>query len=166
LLSPEPTSRVRSAVLWLAILSGLGTLGYVAIEGMSPLDALYMTVITISTVGYREVAPLGVAGQLFTIALIVAGVGSFLAGADQAISAYQIGGLRIAASILRPSVVDFLEISAGGRGEVDLEEIVVGESSAICGRTVDAIEKDSPRLRVVGLKRGDEAIRIIPEGGL
>lgn len=45
------------------------------ITGMGFVDALYMTITTISTVGFREVAPLGPAGQLFTIGLIVGGVG-------------------------------------------------------------------------------------------
>src|SRR5205085_9270475 len=44
------------------------------IEGMSLLDALYMTVITLSTVGFAEVQPLSPAGRIFTIALIVVGV--------------------------------------------------------------------------------------------
>jgi voltage-gated potassium channel len=47
-----------------------------------------------------------------------------LAGADQVLWVYQWGAFRMAASILRPSVVDFLELSVPGRGaEVDLEEI-------------------------------------------
>jgi voltage-gated potassium channel len=45
------------------------------ISGLGFIDALYMTVTTISTVGFREVAPLGPLGQLFTIALIISGVG-------------------------------------------------------------------------------------------
>ncbi len=47
-----------------------------------------------------------------------------LAGADQVISAYQYGGYRVASTIIRPSVVDFIELFTSGRGEeVDLEEI-------------------------------------------
>jgi voltage-gated potassium channel len=87
-----------------------------------------------------------------------------LAGANQVISAYHMGGLRMAASILRPSVVDFLEISAPGRGDpIDLEEIGVGRGCAIEGRKVSAIEAEVPRLRVVALKRGEEPIRLIPD---
>ena len=49
-----------------------------------------------------------------------------LAGADQVVSAYQIGGQWMAASIPRPSVVDFLEIAHSHRGDaVDLEEVRV-----------------------------------------
>ncbi len=52
-----------------------GTVGYVLIEKWHPLDAFYMTIITMATVGFREIAPLSPTGQLFTILLIVGGVG-------------------------------------------------------------------------------------------
>jgi voltage-gated potassium channel len=54
-----------------------GTLGYVAL-GFPLLDALYQTVTTVSTVGFREVQPLQGLGQLFTIGLILVGVGTVL----------------------------------------------------------------------------------------
>ncbi len=53
-----------------------GVVGYVLIEGWSLLDALYMTVITVATVGFREVHPLSDAGRLFTIGLILSGIGA------------------------------------------------------------------------------------------
>ncbi len=53
-----------------------GTAGYVLIEGWSPWDALFMTVTTVTTVGYREVHPLTFRGQVFTLALIAGGVGT------------------------------------------------------------------------------------------
>jgi voltage-gated potassium channel len=52
-----------------------GTAGYIIIEDWRLLDALYMTVITISTVGYREVNQVGDIGRLFTIFLVLIGVG-------------------------------------------------------------------------------------------
>jgi voltage-gated potassium channel len=52
-----------------------GTAGYMIIEGWRFLDALYMTIITISTVGYREVNQVGDVGRLFTIFLVLIGVG-------------------------------------------------------------------------------------------
>src|ERR1700693_3380076 len=55
----------------------LGVFGYMVIEGWSFIDALFMTVITISTVGYREVRPLSLHGEVFTIFFILVGVGSF-----------------------------------------------------------------------------------------
>jgi len=58
----------------------LGICGYVIIEGWGVRDALYMTAITLSTVGYGEVNPLSPSGQIFTIILIVLGVGLFFYG--------------------------------------------------------------------------------------
>ena len=52
----------------------VGVLGYQVLEGVGPLDALYMTIITITTVGFREVVELGVAGKVLTMGLIGAGV--------------------------------------------------------------------------------------------
>ena len=54
-----------------------GTVGY-TILGFGLLDAVYQTVTTVTTVGFREVQPLGPAGQLFTIMLILLGVGTAL----------------------------------------------------------------------------------------
>lgn len=53
----------------------VGATGYRFIEGWSWLDSLYMTVITLSTVGYGETHPLSVGGRVFTILLILCGIG-------------------------------------------------------------------------------------------
>ncbi|MDB9510527.1 ion channel, partial [Kamptonema animale CS-326] len=52
----------------------IGTLWYSLIEGWPPLDAAYMTVFTLATVGYGEIHPLGSRGRMFTIYLILMGV--------------------------------------------------------------------------------------------
>ncbi len=67
----------RPAVLLLLVVLG-GTLGYMVIERWDLLDSFFMTVITISTVGYGEVHPLSTPGKLFTAILIVVGVGTML----------------------------------------------------------------------------------------
>ncbi len=299
-----PTRRLAIAFSLVALMTVIGAAGYILIEHMSVLDAFYMSVITISTVGFQEVKPLSPAGRLFTIGLIVTGVGSAvylftvigelvvegrlreflgksamnrkihdlrdhvivcgfgrfgravveeltrnavpmvviesnhasegdletagvmhvigsaledtvledavissaraiivatgsdadnvyitlsareknpriliyargdtdaglrrlkLAGADQVIAAYQWAGLRIAASILRPSVVDFLQLAVPGReSEVDLEEIKVARESPAAGKTIAAVEQQNPRLRIVALKRNDEQLKMIP----
>jgi voltage-gated potassium channel len=54
----------------------IGTAGYMVVEGWGFLDALYMTVLTISTVGYGEVHPLSVTGKFLSILIILLGVGS------------------------------------------------------------------------------------------
>jgi voltage-gated potassium channel len=67
--------RARWIVAALAAVVAFGVGGYMLLEGWSFLDALYMTVMTLTTVGYREVRPLDTSGRVFTIALIVLGVG-------------------------------------------------------------------------------------------
>jgi len=69
----------------------IGVLGYMLIEGMSFFDALYMTIITVSTVGFNEVQKLSDSGQLFTIVLILMSFGTF-AYAITSISTYLLDG--------------------------------------------------------------------------
>lgn len=71
------TRLLPTLVLLLAVLAA-GTLGYVVVEGWSAWDALYMTVTTVATVGFREVHPLSPAGQAFTLILILVGVSTAL----------------------------------------------------------------------------------------
>jgi voltage-gated potassium channel len=299
-----PTRRFALALLLVLLMTLIGAAGFRLIEHMSIIDSFYMSVITISTVGFEEVHPLSPAGRLFTIGLIVGGVGSAvylfaiigelivegrlreflgktamnrkihdlkehvivcgygrfgravveeltrnevpmvviesdpakqtemesagilhiggsaledsiladaglgaaraivvatgsdadnvyitlsarekspniliyargdsdaglhrlkLAGADQVVAAYQWAGLRIAASILRPSVVDFLQLSTPGReSEIDLEEIRISRASSAAGKTIAAVEQANPRIRIVALKRNDQQLEMIP----
>ncbi len=69
----------------LALLSGFGTLAYVVVEGVSVLDAFYMVIITITTVGFEEVFELGHAGRIVTIFIMLFGVGLALYTAGAAI---------------------------------------------------------------------------------
>jgi voltage-gated potassium channel len=67
-------ARVRLPVGLLALALVYGTVGYVVLEGFGLVDALYMTVITLTTIGFGEVHALSATGRLFTISLIVLGV--------------------------------------------------------------------------------------------
>ncbi|MDA8084956.1 MAG: NAD-binding protein [Nitrospiraceae bacterium] len=267
---------VLTAGLIILIIS-FGTVGYTWIEGWPLFDSLYMTVITLTTVGYREVHDLSREGQIFTIILITGGVGTvfyalstgakiilegelqqifgrkrlekkikelrdhyiicgfgrmgkiicrelqekrlpfvaiekdpgivteredFLlyqgdatkdevlkelgidkarglisvlptdaenmyvvlsarglnprltivarageegseqklirAGADRVVSPYHIGGLRIAHTVLKPAVVDFIEFATNsGNIDLQMEEVVIGEGSSLVGKTLD-----------------------------
>ena len=73
------TKCILSAGLIFLIISG-GTLGYVFLEGWNLFDSFYMTIITLTTVGFGEVHPLSHVGKMFTIALIVGGVGAVFYG--------------------------------------------------------------------------------------
>ena len=74
----SPRSRLLWGVCALVIIIAAGAIGYVIIEGWSFVDALYMTIITITTVGYAEVHPLTTTGRIFSIFLIVGGVSGAL----------------------------------------------------------------------------------------
>lgn len=76
-LSTTHWRRLAIAVAALTLVLIGGTIGYVVL-GFSPLNALYQSVTTVSTVGFREVEPLGRAGKIFTMLLILVGVGTTL----------------------------------------------------------------------------------------
>lgn len=68
--------RLVTAVAVLLSIVVVGALGYVLIWGWPPLDSLYMTVITMAGVGFREVHPLTPLGQVWTMLVVVGGVGA------------------------------------------------------------------------------------------
>ncbi len=76
IMMSEPVRKFQLSLLVLLLLIGVGTLGYMLLGDMGFVDALYMTVITITTVGFAEIQPLQEAGRIFTIGLIVLGVGA------------------------------------------------------------------------------------------
>jgi len=301
-------SRARHLLIGAGTLLALtlvGTLGYVAIAGMTPLDALYMTVTTLSTVGYGEIRPLGAGGRVFTMGLIAAGVGTALytagafaeflvagrlgeilgrramskalasmsehvivcgygrlgralaaeldrssvplvvidpdpaamaragerpailasaeeegvleragiarahaivaatgseavnvfvalaardanpeiaiharaeteagvrrlrrAGATQVVSPHHLGGLRLAQAILRPAVVDFLELATPASGaaptEIDLEEVLIAPASVLAGARLGELADRGISVSVVAVKRTAEPIALSP----
>jgi voltage-gated potassium channel len=74
----NPMRRLLWGICVLVAIVAIGVTGYMVIEGWPFLDALYMTVTTITTVGFAEVRPLSFAGKIFTIFLIIGGVGGAL----------------------------------------------------------------------------------------
>ncbi len=303
----NPVKDLKISLLILVVLITLGTAGYMLIEGWGFLDALYMTVITLATVGFNEVHHLSDAGRVFTILLIVIGVsvlgyivgklaqtmfegqfqrflgrkkveksieelrdhyivcgygriGSLIckefsakpvpfvvvenspavlekleedsvlflrgnatedetllkagikrakglvsvvtsdtenvyitltarglkpdlyilarsgepgsdiklkrAGANKVVSPYHIGGTRMAQAILRPNVVDFIEI-ATGRGHLDLqmEEITISDQSPFIGKNLkDVCRKRDTGVIIVGIKKADGKMVFNPGG--
>lgn len=100
----DPTSaslrRIQIALTGLAVVIGLGTLGYLVLPVTQDgahfglLDALYQTVTTVATVGFREVHPLNHVGQIFTMALIILGAGTVLYNLGLLVEAVTEGKLR------------------------------------------------------------------------
>jgi voltage-gated potassium channel len=96
---------------------GYGSLGYMVIEGWSFTDAFYMTVITISTVGFSEINEISGVGRIFTITLIFFGVGLFLS---------------LAASVMQATVEGRLR-KILGRARLDNKLAKVKDHTIVCG---------------------------------
>jgi voltage-gated potassium channel len=295
----------RLALAMLVLVTVAGTFGYIVIEGWGLWDAFYMTIITITTVGYREIHPMSRAGEAFTSALLVIGVatafytfttlmarvvegdlhghwllrrrarmleqleqhfiicgfgrigritaGEFArqrvpfvivernpdrvhealelgylavaadaasehvlnrvrisdargfiaamgtdaenvyavltarlmrpnlfiigraetedahsklrrAGADRVISPYQIGGLQLAQTALRPAVVDFVQIATSSDNlELNMEQVCIGEGAELSGRSLsDAALRQRFRVVVVGIQHADGKMEFNP----
>jgi len=95
----------------------LGTIVYASLQGWSLLDGLYMTVITISTVGFHEIRPLSSAAQLFTIFLIGAGLTTAL---------YTL--TRIGQTVFEGELLDVL-----GRRSMEREIAALENHFIVCG---------------------------------
>lgn len=90
-----PWARLRWVVLASVCVVLYGVIGYMALEGWSFIDAMYMTVITVTTVGFREVHELDTSGEVFTMTLAALGVGVALTGVSivaAIIAAGELGG--------------------------------------------------------------------------
>ncbi|MFI5350716.1 MAG: potassium channel family protein [Elusimicrobiota bacterium] len=170
----EEFDRARGRLLGVAaMLAGClaaGTLGYKLIEGWSLFDALYMTVITVGTVGYGETHPLSTAGRAFTIVLILGGIGLFTY-AFSTISAIVIEGdlsdafrrRRMEKKIAGLSG-HYVVCGAGHTGGVICAELKkTGRAFVVADRDQSAIEKLAERLggdfpHVVGDSTEDEVL--------
>ncbi|NIP41315.1 MAG: potassium channel protein [candidate division Zixibacteria bacterium] len=88
----------------------------------------------------------------------------YRAGADRVICPYELGGMRMALSIIRPNVVDFMELeSAGAEAEISIEEVIVPENSSLDGVTLkDSDLKNKLDIMVVAIKKPDKTIYFNP----
>jgi len=161
---------VRFGLLLVAITLS-GTIGFMVLEGWNAIESLYMTVITLSTVGFSEVRPLSQEGRLFTTALIVSGVASvgylFSAISHNIVSGELHGTLRrsrmhksidalsnhyIVCGFGRVGGEVVASLSQGGENCVVVEDSTeVLENSALLHVTGDAADDDT--LLSAGIKR-------------
>jgi voltage-gated potassium channel len=144
--------RSRHLVLGLAALAGVvvvGTIGYVLL-GFGALDAVYQTVTTITTVGFREIEPLDGAGKVFTMVLILAGVGTAL---------YT---LTVGLELLVEGHIG----EAMGRRRMDKEIGALEGHVIVCGwgrvGQATARDLDGAGMRVVVVDSDPERVRSIP----
>jgi len=152
-------------VVLLAVVSA-GTVGYMALEGWSFIESLYMTIITLSTVGFSEVRPLSPAGRIFTAGLILAGVGAvaYLFGA---ISQYIISG-ELTGSIRKARMQQRIDALSGhyvicGFGRVGQQVLIdlvsQGEQCVVVENDAAVMSEAPPgTLSVVGDAADDDVL--------
>jgi voltage-gated potassium channel len=139
------------AIVLLGGIFAVGTLGYRLIDGAGWWDAFYMTAITLTTVGYREVFPLSRAGEAFTVVLLLAGLGILLFVATEVGRSVLEGELRRFVGQVRRSRM--IESLSG-------HEIVCG-----WGRMGQAVVEELQRARraVVVIERTPEKVHRLEE---
>jgi len=147
-----------------------GTIGYTIIEGWPFNEALYMTIITVSTVGFQEVRPLSITGRIFTIILILSGIMIIAAGANFIFSSIIHGTFR---DVFRRQGMEkklakienhFIICGLGTIGEDIIKEFIrVGKPFVLIEmqkEVAEKMEKDHPdMLYVIGNATDDEVLK-------
>ncbi len=113
----EATTKFRHVGFLLTFVLGTGTIGFHLIEDWTLLDSFFMTLITITTIGYREIQPLSDVGKMFDMAIIFMGVGS---------SAY--GLAAVAQFVVEGEVQKIM-----GRRKLDKKITLMNNHYIICG---------------------------------
>jgi voltage-gated potassium channel len=72
----RPTQRFAVALVALGLITAIGTAGYTLLEGLPIGQAMYLTVMTLTTVGYGDVVPHTAGGRVFTMVLVLTGLGT------------------------------------------------------------------------------------------
>jgi voltage-gated potassium channel len=131
----------------------IGTLGYVIIERWSILESLYMTVITLSTIGFGEVKPMTDVGRLFTLFIIIFGVGN---------AAYLIG--QMTRVLVEGSLQNVI-----GRRKVEHQIKKLSNHYILCGHgrigRLIANEIESRHLPLVVIEANPEEIEDMAQNG-
>jgi voltage-gated potassium channel len=132
--------------LLLAVIAA-GTAGFAILEGWSLFDGLYMTVITLSTIGYGEIHPLSPVGRWFNIGLIVIGYGTLLALAGTATQA-----------LLEAELAGYFHQRQMERQVSRLHDHIIVCGMGRVGRAV-AREFDAARVTYVVIEQSDQRAR-------
>ncbi|PIE70131.1 MAG: potassium channel protein [Deltaproteobacteria bacterium] len=117
LICVDSVKHLSVGIIFTLVVVATGTIGYVFLEGWGVLDAVYMTIITLTTVGFGEVHQVSTAGRVFTIFLIIVGWGAVVYVAGTAVQFMVEGRIR---EIL-------------GRRNLDKKIARMGEHCIVCG---------------------------------
>lgn len=176
----SPQRRLRAGALGILVICTLGTLGYIVIEDAHPFEAFYMVMITVSTVGFGEVFPLSRAGEVFTLLVLLSGVGFGLFTAVAVVERFFLYGV----SRLRTRMIKKVNAMSGhvilcgfgrvGEGtwealrrrEVDVVVIEIDpdrcERARVLGaRVLDGDATDNDTLRTAGVERASAVVACV-----
>jgi voltage-gated potassium channel len=109
--------RIRNAIIALAIAIVFGTIGFTIIEGWPLTDSLYVTVQTLTTVGYGDLPPKSMAGRAFAVVIMLIGV----------------GGVALAATTIVQSIVQSELLSTFGQRRQSKRMSKMRDHYIICG---------------------------------
>ncbi len=165
-------SPVRLPVVLVAFALVYGTTGYMVLEGFGFVDSLYMTVTTLTTVGFGEVHPLGTAGRVFTVSLIAIGLGavfSLLAVLTSLVASGQLGR-----SLTRRSMrqrIDAMEghfvvCSFGRVGRAAVEELTAQGADVVVVEAIAALEPDLIEAGVIYLLEDPTSEDVLERAGI
>lgn len=160
-------SPARPPVALLVFAIVYGTAGYMVLEGFGFVDAVYMTVTTLTTVGFGEIKPLGLGGRIFTLSLILIGVAavfSSLAVLTSLVASGQLGrSLRRRSMRQRiDALSDHYIVCAYGRvGRAAVEELSAQGADVVVVEVDHALEEPLVEARVpfvLGDPTGEEVL--------
>ena len=147
--NPRIVQKILLILALLGLVIGFGTLGYCWIEGWNWFDGLYMTIITLATIGYGETHPLNLHGRIFTMVLILLGSG-VMVYAISTVTAFVVeGDLREALRRRRMEQIihrlsdHFVICGAGQTGMYVVEELHK------IGRSFIVIENDPGKIQTL-----------------
>ncbi len=149
-----PSREIRIIIVSITLILVLGTIGYMVLEGWDFLDSLYMTIISITTVGFGEVHPLDDTGRIFTILLILGGM---------SVLAYSVHyfGQNLIEGELR---------NIFGRRRLERKIALLKKHYIICGYgrmgRIVTEELLKRRLRVVVIEKDKEVVEKLQEEGI
>jgi len=169
----ELKSKITNALILIFLIFLTGIAGYVIIEKWNIFDSLYMTVITLASVGYGETHELSTAGRIFTIVLIIAGMGTFVYAISMITAMIIEGELkgylrrsRMKAKIDRLNR-HYIVCGAGNVGRHVVDELYKTERSfVIIDNNPDLVEKLSADGKILCLEGDASADEVLIKAGI
>lgn len=146
-------NNLKIALIFIVILIAIGTVGFNFIEGWDVLESFYTTIMTLTTIGYGDFAPKTRGGMLFTVMLVIFGVGTML---------YTVG-------LVAQTMVEGRLMNLMGRGKMEktIEKMTNHYIICGCGRIgmLIARELTAEKVPFVVMDNNAEAIQRVQEEG-